>query len=377
MKLLVVIGTVNFNGGAHVATWEMIDALNERGVEVDILTGSEPNEAMKIRLSPYKVHVIDNPFPRKGIRFLVQGICRRLRLGWVPNWTIDPKGVWRRKMATYDTVLVIGENSHYRNLVGSVKGPKKVVFIHTDYVSWRSALSYNRVDARCDRWTYRAYDRIAVVGRPNAERFVSVFPEFKDKVCAFHNIIKYKRGEWLYDSHSEKLRIVTISRLNWGPQKKIERYIRVAARLKGMGYNFEWCVYGDGSENETKRLYAYLEELQVGDKFKFMGFTDAPQREIVGADIMALLSDYEGVSNAIYESLLSGTPVIATDVGAASEQIEAGVTGRVVANDEESIVAGLAEVLDNRKILQQWRENLLAYKYDNSKVVDEYMEILT
>ena len=290
MKLLVVIGTVNFNGGAHVATWEMIDALNERGVEVDILTESEPNEAMKIRLAPYKVHVIDNPFPRKGIRFLVQGICRRLRLGWVPNWTIDPKGVWRRKMATYDTVLVIGENSHYRNIVGSVKGPKKVVFIHTDYVSWRSALSYNRVDARCDRWTYRAYDRVAVVGRPNAERFVSVFPEFKDKVCAFHNIIKYKRGEWLYDSHSEKLRIVTISRLNWGPPKKIERYIRVAARLKGMGYNFEWCVYGDGSENETKRLYAYLEELQVGDKFKFMGFTDAPQREIVGADVMALLS---------------------------------------------------------------------------------------
>ena len=214
MRLLAVIDTVNFTGGAHVATWEMIDALNERGVEVDVLTGSEPNEAMKIRLSPYKVHVIDNPFPRKGIRFLVQGICRRLRLGWVPNWTIDPKGVWRRKMAKYDTVLVIGENSHYRNLVGSVKGPKKVVFIHTDYVSWRSALSYNRVDARCDRWTYRAYDRIAVVGRPNAERFVSVFPEFEDKVCAFHNIIKYKRGEWLYDSHSEKLRIVTISRLN-------------------------------------------------------------------------------------------------------------------------------------------------------------------
>ena len=35
------------------------------------------------------------------------------------------------------------------------------------------------------------------------------------------------------------------------------------------------------------------------------------------------------------------------------------------------------QILDNRKILQQWRENLLDYKYDNSKVVDEYMGILT
>lgn len=376
MRLLVVIDTVNFNGGAHVATWEMIDTLKARGVTIDILTGSDLNDKMRNRLEGCRVYVITNPFPRKGFRFLVQGICRRLKLGWVPNWTIDPRGEWRRKIAAYDTVLVIGENSHYRNLVGAVKGPKKVVFIHTDYVSWRTALPYNKVDARCDRWTYRRYDKIAIVGRPNADRFMMVYPEFKDKVCAFHNIIKFKRCEWRHDPQSKNLRLVTISRLNWGAPKKIERYIRLAARLKAKGYAFEWKIFGDGSPDEIKRLKAYLEELNVGDVIKFMGFTETPQKEIISADVMALLSDYEGMANAIYESLLCGTPVVATDVGGASDQIEDGVTGRVVANDDEAIEAALIEMLENHGLVEAWRKNLLDYVYDNAKVVDEYMEIL-
>lgn len=377
MKLLIVIDTVNFNGGAHVATWEMIDALKARGVTVEILTGSEPNEKMRNRLEGFQVHIINNPFPRKGVRFLVQGICRRLKLGWVPNWTIDPSGEWRRKIAAYDTILVIGENSHYRHLVASVKGPKKVVFIHTDYVSWRVALPCNTVDTRCDWRTYRGYDKIAVVGRPNAERFMAVYPEFKDKVYAFHNIIQFKREEWQHNSLSKKLRFVTISRLNWGSPKKIERYIRLAARLKAKGYDFEWKIFGDGCPAETKRLKAYLEELNAGDVIKLMGFTATPQKEIISADIMALLSDYEGMANAIYESLLCGTPVVATDVGGASEQIEDGITGRVVANNDEAIETALIEILENRSLVEAWRKNLLDYVYDNTKVVDEYMEILS
>lgn len=376
MKLLVVIGTVNFNGGAHVATWAMIDALRACGVEVDILTGSEPNETMRKRLAGVRVWVMESPFPRKGVRYLVQGVCRRFKIGWVPNWTIDPSGKWRKKAAEYDTVLVIGENSHYRNLVGSVKGPWKVVFIHTDYVGWRTALECNRVDARCDRWTYRNFDRIAVVGRPNAARFATAFPQFKDKVCAFHNLFDFRRGDWRHEPDAAKLRFVTISRLNWGPPKKMERCIRVAARLKAMGLDFEWQVWGDGAADEVARLKEYVDELGVGDVFRLMGFTKEPQREIVRADALLLLSDYEGMSNAIYESLLCGTPVVATDVGGAAEQVKDGVTGRVVANDEEAIVTALSEILAHRELVYGWRKNLVGYRYDNGKVVEEYLEIL-
>ena len=49
--LLVVIESVNFNGGAHVATWAMIDALVARGGRIDVMTASEPTDAMRRRLA--------------------------------------------------------------------------------------------------------------------------------------------------------------------------------------------------------------------------------------------------------------------------------------------------------------------------------------
>lgn len=373
MKLLVVIGAVNFHGGAHVATWAIIDALKARGVEVEILTGCEPNEEMKKRLASVKIHVMEDPFPRKGVRFLVQGICRRLRIGWVPNWTIDPSGRWRKKATEYDTVLVIGENSHYRNLIGSVKGPKKVVFIHTDYVSWRMATPYNRVDARCDKWTYRKFDTIAVVGKPNAERFAAAFPEFKDKVCAFHNLMP--RVERMTRQANKTFTIATFGRLEFGAPKATDRIIRVAAKLKECGYDFLWINYGDAG-NDKERLEQYAREQGAQDVFLMPGSTREATKKMAESDIVAHFSMYEGMSNAIYESLLCGTPVIATDVGGASEQIEDGRTGRVVANDEAAIFASMKSILASPQLVESWRKNLEAYAYDNAKVVDEYMRII-
>ena len=376
MKLLVVIDTVNFHGGAHIATWAMIDALIVCGWMVDILTGSDPTDVMRKRLAKSKIFVIEDPFPRKGVRFLIQGVCRRLKIGWVPNWTIDPSGEWRHKAVGYDTVLVIGENSHYRNLIGGVKGPKKVIFIHTDYVRWRDSVSWARVESRCDRWTYRNYDVIGVVGYPNAERFSKVFPQFKSKVKPFHNLMKVLWSRPPAYPNNGVFKIVSLGRLNWGAPKCTELSIKVASKLKTMGLRFEWTVLGDGVRSEVERLKTLVKNLDLSDCFLMPGYAENPHKELVSADVMALLSSYEGMSNAIYESLCCGTPVIATNVGGASEQVQDGVTGRVVDVDVDKIAEVIAEVICKREIVEAWRKNLKSYFYDNEKVVEEYLQIL-
>lgn len=383
--LLVVIETVNFNGGAHVATWAMIDALVARGWRVDVMTASEPTDAMRRRLAACTIHVMDAPFPRHGVRHVVQGVCNRLHLGWVPNWSIDPTGAARRLAANYKTVLVVGENSHLRNLVGSVKGPRKVVFVHTDYATWRTMRGCDRDDARCDRWTYRAFDVIGVVGKPNAARFAACFPAFAPKVRAFHNILPQAaetaaaRGgapDGVRSPANAVFKIASISRLEWGPQKKTELSIEVAARLKARGLAFDWSVYGDGAEPEVARLKAFMREKGVEDCFHLPGYTTDPRRAMREADVTTLFSAYEGVSNAIYESLLCGTPVLATDVGAASEQIRDGETGRVLPPDAAALADALADVIAHRERVAAWRRNLAGYVYDNEQVVREYEEIL-
>jgi glycosyltransferase involved in cell wall biosynthesis len=61
-----------------------------------------------------------------------------------------------------------------------------------------------------------------------------------------------------------------------------------------------------------------------------------------GLDCFVLPSLVEGISNTILEAMASGLPVVATDVGANRELVQAGVTGTLVtAGDFDALADGL------------------------------------
>ena len=378
-RLLVVVDELSRQNGAGVATLLMIPALRARGFSVDLLCGRRTDDLAELD----GVRQFELPEPRHGIRYLVQGVFRRLKLAPAPNWTFDPDGAVRRLMRTYDTVLVVGENTHYRHLVASVPGPCKVVFIHTDYVTWKSACGWAIEDSRYDRQIYRGFDVIAVVGQSNADRFAAYYPEFKEKVCAFHNLfpppVAAPSAAAATDGrlrvHSP-VRIVTLSRLEFFPQKKTDRLVRVAAALKRRGCAFDWTVYGAGSAADEAALRELVREEGVADVFRFAGFTDRPADALADADLHVLLSAYEGSPNVVYEALAHGVPCVATDVGTIREMVDDGRTGLVVPQDENEIADRMEAVLKRPETIAGWKRNLVGYAYDNEKVLREYERIL-
>ena len=69
---------------------------------------------------------------------------------------------------------------------------------------------------------------------------------------------------------------------------------------------------------------------------------------VKSADVYVLNSTYEGLSHALVEAMLLGTPVIATNVGGNPELIEQGITGLLVApNDDEGLYRALKQVAEN------------------------------
>ena len=377
MRLLIVLDNLGFKGGAHVATFEMIRALASCGVKVELLTTSDIDNEGSWPTLAVTIHNFPNAFPRVGFRSLVQRFLRRvLRLRVYPDWTVDPDGRMRHIMSGFDVVLVVGENSELRKIVRDSSAPRKIVFIHTDYVAWRLQSSYSRVCSRLDGWLYKKYDLIGVVGRACANRFVSVYPEFGEKTVPFRNIVRVNTSTVLRPENNTCFTIVSLARPVWGAPKNTELSVKVAARLKAMGLVFKWIVYGEGCSVDIARIRNLISDLDVEGCFSLPGFTYNPQDEVRKADVTVLLSSYEGMSNAIFESLILGTPVIATDVGCASEQIEDGKTGRVVGYDEDKIVEALAEVMHNPETVVRWRRNLSGYKYENDLVIKEYLQIL-
>jgi len=372
-RLLIVIDSLTRNNGAHVATRAMIAALRKRGVVIDLLLGRRTDDVEGLE----GVDQYEFQEPQRGFRWFISGIYRRLKLAPAPRWVLDSRGNAHRLMRRYDTVLVVGENSHFRYLVSGVKGSRKVVFIHTDYVNWKTSCNWAVEDSRFDRQIYRGFDVIAIVGKANAARFSDYYPEFKDKVCAFHNLFNANTSA-IHPKHSTAaiLKIVTMSRLEIAPQKKIDRIVRVAAELKRRGCQFDWTIYGKGTPDAEVILMKMLRENNVLDVLHLGGFTNDVQNILAGADLHILLSAYEGEPNVIIEAQMLGVPCIATDVGAVREMVDDGISGMIVPQNEKQIVDMLEQVFLHTDKICEWKKNLSGYKYDNENVLSEYHKIL-
>ena len=81
---------------------------------------------------------------------------------------------------------------------------------------------------------------------------------------------------------------------------------------------------------------------------------DLPHAEAMGwvkaADVFVLNSTYEGLSHALIEAMMLGTPVVATQVGGNPELVENGVTGLLVKpKDDESLYRALKDVEQNKE----------------------------
>jgi teichuronic acid biosynthesis glycosyltransferase TuaC len=65
------------------------------------------------------------------------------------------------------------------------------------------------------------------------------------------------------------------------------------------------------------------------------------------ANVMALVSESEGLANAWVEALACGTPVVASNVGGAPELMRSSDAGRIVEREVGAIVAAIRELLDS------------------------------
>src|SRR5262245_28403605 len=138
--------------------------------------------------------------------------------------------------------------------------------------------------------------------------------------------------------------VVTVARLV--TQKGHEVLIEAAASVVSALPAARFLVVGEG--HRLDELRAMAEGRGLGGRVLFLG-----PREDVGdlyraSDVSCLTSWREGFSNVVVESLASGLPVVATDVGGNREAIEEGVSGFLVpAGDARGIAARITELLED------------------------------
>jgi glycosyltransferase involved in cell wall biosynthesis len=108
-----------------------------------------------------------------------------------------------------------------------------------------------------------------------------------------------------------------------------------------------------GGEAYAAGLRAQAEGLAV----EWAGELEGTEGFLAGLDAFVMISEPAGCPNASLEAMAAALPVVATDVGGASEQVVDGVTGRLVPRrDEEALAAAIVEVASDAVLRRRMGE---------------------
>ena len=133
-------------------------------------------------------------------------------------------------------------------------------------------------------------------------------------------------------------------------------------------------VIGNG-EDETM-LNELIEKYELKDSFKLLGYRENPFPYFKLADAFLLPSRYEGLPTVVFESLLCGTPVIATKVAGIEEQLKNDEYGIVVENNEDAFYHGMKKMLEDASCLSQMKKQLQYYQYHNDKIITQIKQMV-
>jgi glycosyltransferase involved in cell wall biosynthesis len=167
-----------------------------------------------------------------------------------------------------------------------------------------------------------------------AEKILTIYNGIdKDRFTSTASDAEMRRLINLTGTHNRRL-ITLVANFNY-EVKDQATFLRAARRVLSAVPEAAFVFAGEGALKETMQKLA--EDLGVRNSCFFLGRCARVPELLALSEICVLSSKAEGFSNSILEYMAAARPVVATNVGGASEAIVDGLTGYLVpaGNDEQ------------------------------------------
>ncbi|MBP9051841.1 MAG: glycosyltransferase [Ilumatobacteraceae bacterium] len=179
------------------------------------------------------------------------------------------------------------------------------------------------------------------VGSASADDLTRYFGIPRHSITVVHNGVA--ESEFVRPPTSSPPVVGCAARLE--DQKGIDLLLRAMAQIP----DARLVLVGDGDRRIA--LEQQAAELGITDRVDFVGWLPDARQQIASFDVFALASRDEAFPLTIVEAMLSGTPVVATDVGSVAEAVIDSVTGLLVpAGDVPALVVALRRMLDDAQL---------------------------
>lgn len=330
-------------GGIEKVTLDIVNHLDSDKYEITVQTFWYGGHCQ----SQVRENVKVIPF---FFRRYVPGVIRLIRY-------LPPKWLYRLFIrGKYDVEIAASDGGAAKVIAGSTnKKAKKVCWVHMDVVERGSKLKEFQ-DPTAARKIYEKFDLIVPVSQACKEKFVQKFGdgyplEVKRNPLPIEEIVAKAKAE-LVSLPKKRMNFVCMGRLV--EQKGFDRLLEVCKMLREEGAPpFHITILGEGPMRQ--QLEEKLRQFDLGQIVDLPGYCDNPYPWLKAADAFLLTSRDEAFPLVVGESLIVGTPVVATDCSGVAEWLENDRYGMIMENSTEGILNGMRCVLTQPELLEEYR----------------------
>ena len=389
MKKVLVVKYGMEIGGDTTALLALLNAINPEKYEIDLQL--QRNTGSLLDQIPTHVHLLPQAMKYDGaagkpLKAAIGVFSGHLPKAWwahrkhgLPGLSgqimadLQAKHFSHKNPEEYDVAIGFLEGWPARYVAHQVKAKKKLCWLHSTFSKLAAV-------PELEKWWMDQVNHIVFVTDNCKNAFVEDMPEYARKAVTIHNItdtVLIRKQAEQSDPADEDLarfrqadcfKVVTVCRVDMSV-KGLDRMIKCVRQLKAMHKQLVWAVVGDGPDLEDLRQR--VREADIDDYVLAVGKRLNPLPFVKEADVFCLLSRYEGRPMVITESMILGTPPLVTQYLAATEQIQDGVDGIIVENEDLSALPALLSCMENPKMLRTMKENLLRHDYGNSDYIHE------
>ncbi|WP_428490249.1 glycosyltransferase family 4 protein [Rhodopila sp.] len=169
--------------------------------------------------------------------------------------------------------------------------------------------------------------------------------------------------------------IIAVSRLVWH-----KGYPELAAAMRSVPEAELWVVGERLDSDRGVDVAAVLQAAGLGSRLRMLGYRTDVAALLAAADIFTLPSRFEGLPMSVIEAMLTGLPVVATNVRGPAEQVVNEVTGLAVPPGDPAALGSALRRLVREPDLrarmgQAGRRRALEF-YDEAKVLSRTLDLL-
>ena len=366
-KILFVTNTMG-RAGAETTMLTMMEEFDKTQYDISLFSIIPRGECFKD--VPPEVTILNKRYTSKsvlsfwGTIFLVFDVLYALMISAIKNFSKTRKYIGtyikKRKFGVrqlawlpfalaapapteeFDLAIAFLEGASAYYVIDRINAKEKIAYVHLN-LAMKGHLK------EIDEPYYSKMDRIYGVSDKVVESLIADYPQMRDKIDVFQNMIKDKlirkraqHGAGFTDNF-DGIRLLSVARLH--PQKAYDVAIEAMDKLLKMGdFNIRWYAMGEGTERN--KLQKLINEKDLSEKFILMGQRSNPYPYIKQCDIYMHCTGAEGWSIAIAEARILGKPMIASKESNAGKQLPPGCV-MVVPLDAEEIAKGIYRMITN------------------------------